>query len=244
MLAAAAAMYGAAASPAFGFRDVRIDGVRYTDRAEVTRRLALADDANLFALSTDAVERRLRDLASVAAVDVGVELPGTVAVRVVEREPILAWTIGKRRLLVDRDGLLFATATPDSARGLPAVDDHRSASAAFDVGARLEAVDLDAATRLASIRPADIGSAAPALSLAVSDESGFVLHGPDGGWSAIFGFYTTSLRTPALIPGQVRLLHGLLAGREAQVERVILASDTSGTYVPRTTPKPSATARP
>jgi hypothetical protein len=42
-----------------------------------------------------------------------------------------------------------------------------------------------------------------------------------------------------MIPGQVRLLRSLLAGREAQVDRVILASETDGTYTPRTTPKPS-----
>jgi len=244
MLAATAAMYGVVASPAFGFRDVRIDGARYSDPAELTRRLALESGANLFVLSTDAVEARLRELTSVATADVGIELPSTVSVRVVEREPILVWGIGSRRLLVDRDGVAFAAATDTtSTTALPAVDDRRSASTALDVGGRLDAIDLDAATRLASIRPADVGSVAPGLSVAVTDENGFVL-AVGNGWSAVFGFYTTSLRTPALIPGQVRLLHGLLAGREAQVERVILASDTSGTYVPRATPKPSPTPRP
>ena len=53
----------------------------------------------------------------------------------------------------------------------------------------------------------------------------------------MFGFYTPSLRTTELIPGQVRLLRSLLDGREPQVDRVILASDTDGTYVPRTTPQ-------
>jgi hypothetical protein len=55
----------------------------------------------------------------------------------------------------------------------------------------------------------------------------------------VFGFYTPSLRTTELIPGQVRLLRSLLTGREQTVERVILASETDGTYVPKATPKPS-----
>ena len=78
----------------------------------------------------------------------------------------------------------------------------------------------------------------------MTDENGFVLTTKPAGWSAVFGFYTPSLRTTELIPGQVRLLRSLLEGREPQVDRVILASDTDGTYVPRTTPKPSASAKP
>ena len=42
--------------------------------------------------------------------------------------------------------------------------------------------------------------------------------------------------TPDLIPGQVRLLRSLLGGREPSVDRVILASDTSGTFIPRPSP--------
>jgi hypothetical protein len=65
---------------------------------------------------------------------------------------------------------------------------------------------------------------------------GFVVHADPDGWTAIFGFYTPSLRTPDLIPGQVNLLKSLLEGREATVDQVILASDTDGTYVARPTP--------
>ena len=65
-----------------------------------------------------------------------------------------------------------------------------------------------------------------------------------GGWDAVFGFYTASLRTPELIPGQVRLLRSLLIGREQLTERVILASDTDGTYVTKPTPTPAESARP
>ena len=49
-----------------------------------------------------------------------------------------------------------------------------------------------------------------------------------------------SLRTTELIPEQVRLLRSLLVGREAQVDKIILASGTDGTYTPRSTPKSSA----
>ena len=82
------------------------------------------------------------------------------------------------------------------------------------------------------------------LDVAVTDETGFVVTSNPAGWSAVFGFYTPSLRTPDLIPGQVRLLRSLLDGREAKVDRVILASDTDGTYLPKATPTPSPTPEP
>jgi hypothetical protein len=80
--------------------------------------------------------------------------------------------------------------------------------------------------------------------VSVTEKNGFVVSALPDGWSAIFGFYTPSLRRPDLIPGQVRLLRSLLAGREATVERVILASDTSGTYIARPSPVPSSTPKP
>jgi hypothetical protein len=59
----------------------------------------------------------------------------------------------------------------------------------------------------------------------------------------VFGFYTPSLRTPEMIPGQVRFLRSLLvAQEEAMVARVILASETDGTWVP--VPSPEASPSP
>ncbi len=117
----------------------------------------------------------------------------------------------------------------------------RSASS---VGRKLEPVDLDAATRLASLVPADVGSEAEALHVFVDDASGFTVRTKPASWQAVFGFYTPTLRTPELVPGQVRLLRSLLLGREAQIEQIILASETDGTFVAKPTPTPSATRAP
>jgi hypothetical protein len=119
------------------------------------------------------------------------------------------------------------------------VADDRLASLAFAVGDSLDPVDLDAATRLGSIRPDDVGSGAAEFSLGVTDENGFVLRAEPGGWDAVFGFYTPTLRQPGIIPGQVRLLRSLLIGREGTVERVILASETDGTYLPGASASPA-----
>ena len=90
----------------------------------------------------------------------------------------------------------------------------------------------------------DVGSAAERLQVRVTDENGFVVRADPQGWIAIFGFYTPSLRTPELIPGQVRLLRSLLIGREPLIQRIVLASETDGTYVPKPTPRPSASTSP
>jgi hypothetical protein len=246
-LASAAAIYGAASSSAFDYAKLRVQGAHYTDVATVEASFADIRGDNLFRIDTQPLEAQLAQLTTVARARVQVQLPDTLAVTLEEREPILVWKVGERRYLVDVAGALFAMLPdkpPAEAAALPVVDDHRAASAGLSIGRTLESVDLDAATRLASLLPSDVGSAAEGLAVSLTDENGFLVRSRPAGWTAVFGFYTPSLRTPALVPGQVRLLRSLLLGREPQVERVILASDTDGTYIPRATPVPKPSTKP
>jgi hypothetical protein len=119
------------------------------------------------------------------------------------------------------------------------------ADAGLVVGARVDPVALDAALRLGSLAPEDVGSTARSVSLRLDDQNGFVLRSEPAGWTAVFGFYTPTLRTTDLIPGQVRLLRSLvLANDEANIRRVILADERSGTWIPRSTSSPSASPQP
>lgn len=247
MLLAAGAVYGLAATTAFEFARLEIEGTRITPDDAIRERLALAEGQNLFEIATEPLEAKLLEIPAVAAAEISVGLPDTVAVRVEEREPILIWQIRNRRLLVDRSGLLFTNLanTPGAAvEGLPTIDDDRAASRRLGVGDRVDPVDLDAATRLASLTPGAIGSAATALSTGVTDENGFVVGSVPESWVAVFGFYGRSLRTPDLIPGQAQLLQRLLLGREPTVALMILADDRDGTYIPKDSPSPSATPKP
>ena len=242
MLVSAAAVYGVGASPAFNYTRLEVEGVVFTDRAAVEAALAGARGENLFRLATSPLQAQIETLPTVAHAGVDIRLPGTLAVTVDERQPVLIWQVGERRWLTDAAGAVFAELgddPPAEASSLPVVTDRRSLSASLAVGSQLDPVDLDAATRLASLTPDDVGSSAASISVTVTDETGFALSTAPEGWSAIFGFYTPSLRTTELIPGQVRLLRSLLDGREADVGRVVLATATDGTYLPRTTPKPS-----
>ncbi len=247
MLASAAAIYGVGASSAFEYARLQVDGLQFTDAAAVEAALADVRGKNLFGLSTGPLEATLEALSTVESARLDVRLPGTLGVTIEERRPILIWQVGARRYLADSDGALFALLgadPPPGAAGLPVIDDQRAASAGLSVDRRLDDVDLDAATRLASVVPADVGSSAVSLAVIVTDANGFIVDTRPKGWSAVFGFYTPSLRTTELIPGQVRLLRSLLIGREQLVDRVILASETDGTYTPRATPKATPSPKP
>ncbi|MEX2182870.1 MAG: FtsQ-type POTRA domain-containing protein, partial [Chloroflexota bacterium] len=245
LLLSAAAIYGVANSSAFTYARIRVEGATFTAATDVEAAFAAVRGSNLFSLDTGPLEEILRGMRTVRDASVSVRLPDTLVASLAEREPILVWQSGARRYLVDADGFLFARLTddpPPEAADLPVVEDRRAVAAGLSVGRHLEAIDLDAATRLGSLVPSDVGSEADALQVFVSDANGFVVRSQPAGWSAVFGFYTASLRTPELIPGQVRLLRSLLIGREPLVERIILASETDGTYIPRPTPAPATPA--
>ena len=225
---------------AFGLSRIDLPDLTWTDSADVEATLALPDGGNVFALDTGPLETALETLPGVASAQVSVALPdAAVVVSIEERTAILAWEVGNRRYIADASGTVFAEVRDDVALpgGVAIVHDQRAASVgAFAIGGHIGPVDLDVATRLGSLTPAEIGSGADALRVAITDTDGYVVAAPRG-WDAVFGFYSPATRPTEMIPGQVRLLRSLLEGRESQVRRVILASDTSGTYVPRETPR-------
>ena len=122
------------------------------------------------------------------------------------------------RYLVDEDGLVFGGSATTAARGRR--DARRSSTTSAPASAAL-AVGADArpgrssTPRAGSARCArpTSAAAAPGSSIQLDDEHGLRRSTADPvGWSAVFGFYTPTLRTTDLIPGQVRLLRSLLAG--------------------------------
>jgi hypothetical protein len=99
---------------------------------------------------------------------------------------VLIWQVGARRYLADRKAVsLRAPARTRSRRSDLAGHRRPRRRPPAVVGARRST--LDAATRLASLVPADVGSAAGAA--ARTDENGFVVE-PTEGLVGIFGFYT------------------------------------------------------
>ncbi len=249
ILVSGAAVYGVANSSVFTYAKLTVEGATLTDEDAVVASLAAAKGQNLFQLVSGPLEDEIGEIPTVRRVEISVRLPDTLMVRLQERTAILVWRIGARRYLTDAGGSLFAKLPdepPASTATLPVVEDRRAASVGLSVGLKLDTVDLDAATRLASLVPSDVGSEADGLAVLVNDANGFVLRARPASWQAVFGFYTPTLRTPELVPGQVRLLRSLLIGREPLIDKVILASETDGTYTTKPSPgaTPSATPAP
>jgi hypothetical protein len=156
-----------------------------------------------------------------------------------EKSLLLRWQIGDRVYAVSESGELLGEAAtldlaPSAAAALaaaPLLFDDRTSSPLPTVG-QLTATELDVATRLASLTPEDLGTAATTLTLRLLSDFGFVVEatGPSIEWNAIFGIYSATIRPTNMIPGQVRLLRSLLAGRESRIGWVILADDQAGTY--------------
>ena len=246
ILAGAAATWGLASSDAFSAARTSVTGATWTTEERILDLLAIPPGTNLFTVQASELAARVATIPAVTGAEVTIALPDEVRVAVTEREPLLVWAIGAKRYLVDGEGNLFAelpSDPPPVAAELPMVTDARLASLPREVGDVLDPVTLDAALRLGSLTPADVGSAARDLVLRVDDVNGFTMRTRPASWTAVFGFYTPTLRTTELVPGQVRLLRSLLAGREPSVAKVVLADDQSGTYVPIETPQPSRGAR-
>lgn len=240
ILVATGGIYGLVTTPVFTLVRTELPALQWTTNDALSAAVATPDGSNLFQIRAGAIEQRLAQLPGVASATVTVSLPDTLVVRVREREAILAWNVGDNRFLVDRAGVIFGSLGTGAATDpkLPAIVDTRPGSTSLGIGSVLDPVDLDAATRLASLVPSDVGSVAGALVVSVTDANGFVVATLPPSWLAIFGLYTPNLRTPALIPAQVRLLRSLLAGREGRLDRVILADADSGTFILKATPKP------
>lgn len=230
---------------AFALTRTDLPALTWTDGQALRDALGLPEGGNAFRLDTGPLEAALRALPAVTSAEVSVALPdAALVVAIEERVPVLAWQVGDLRYIADRDGNVFATIAkaaqlPD---GVTVVEDRRTLGlgSPLAVGSRIDAVEFDVATRLGSLTPADVGSAATRLRVIITDLDGFIVQA-QGGWTAVFGLYSPATRSTDMIPGQVRLLRSLLAGREASLARIILASATDGTYIPKATPK--ATAR-
>jgi hypothetical protein len=146
-------------SPRFAVASVEVRGARALPASEVERVLAPAFGQNLFRVSLDALERRLRAEPWIADVSVRRSLPDQLIVEVEERAAVAVVELGGL-YLVDRDGHAFKRADLDRGEtsGLPVVtgvarDQYRRSPA--ESAARIRAA-LEAARGYAEVpgRPA------------------------------------------------------------------------------------------
>jgi cell division protein FtsQ len=102
----------------FATRDVRIEGAATLTREDVLRLAGIGPGTNVFHLDADAVARALMADPWIATASVERHLPGTVVIRLQEREPIARSTIGSTTVVLAGDGVVLPGA---SAGGLPEI---------------------------------------------------------------------------------------------------------------------------
>lgn len=111
-MAATAAVAGLAAavvwSPLLDVREVRVVGARHTGSGVVVAAAGVEGGENLLFVPTDEIVRRTQALPWVADVLVDRMLPGTVRIKVVERKPAVALSLGAARWTLDAHGHVLA----------------------------------------------------------------------------------------------------------------------------------------
>ena len=251
-----------AASDRLTITSLRLDGLRLLDENAVRAASGVTLGAGLLSTDPRQIEQALGEIPFIASSRVRIGLPGEIRAELREEVPLLRWRSGEEIYLVSGSGeLLGLTTSPllDSAgrvllEQLPLITDLRAGEPLI-AGGSVSASDLDIATRLASLTLADLGSSATRLSIEVDPQYGFLLRAEGEGfaWNAVFGIYSATIRPPEMVPGQVRLLRSLLAGRERKIGWIILADGQAGTFTepgvrppapPRASPEPSASPSP
>jgi cell division protein FtsQ len=109
--------------PAFSIRDVVVDGNRWVARGEVLALLGGIEGAHLMTVDLERWRRALLASPWVADATLRRTLPGTVTVRIAEREPVAIARIGADLYVIDRDAILVDRFGPaHGGLDLPIVD--------------------------------------------------------------------------------------------------------------------------
>lgn len=97
----------ATADAGFEVRQVRIDGLKYTDRLTVHEKVVSGPSNAMLLVDLDDVRARVMALSWVADASVRRQLPDTLIVDVTERKPVAFWQYRRRLALIDVQGRIL-----------------------------------------------------------------------------------------------------------------------------------------
>ena len=172
----------AAASAPLTIRRVEVEGARHTAAADAVAASHLLGVSPFRASGTAAQAGLVAVLPAVRDAKVELVLPDRAVIRLAEREAVGRWLAGGSELLIDRDGVLFASADPGPAPAVRVYDDVVSVRRPGD---RVDPAVVDAAFRLARIAPAELRSDATAPQAHYA-ATGLILRSGTG-WEIRFG---------------------------------------------------------
>lgn len=96
-------------SPLLNVRHLELRGTENTTSEEVLEAAALGSDTNILRVSTDVVQERIESLPWVKKASVARVLPGTLRIKIEEREAALALSLGAAHWMVDESGRVLAS---------------------------------------------------------------------------------------------------------------------------------------
>lgn len=101
------AAWGATARAGFALKDIYLEGRSRTSMEEIQHALGIQKGEPILRLSLEETRQRLEQVESVKLAAVERALPGTLYVRIVEREPVALWQNEGRIALVDDKGTVM-----------------------------------------------------------------------------------------------------------------------------------------
>lgn len=132
---------GLAESAALGLvvTDIEVEGRQTTDAATIIAALAAKRGTPILAVSPSRARQKLESLPWVRSATIERRLPGTLFVRLVERQPLAVWQHDGRQELIDRQGEVIPVKDLSRFARLPTVvgpDANKEAAALIDMLAR------------------------------------------------------------------------------------------------------------
>jgi cell division protein FtsQ len=103
--------WAAAFSPLLKIDSIEVSGARHTERGVVKDAAGVSDADNLLLVSTSDIEARIEELPWVESASVTRKLPGTIKVKVIEREPAIVLSIGAATWTLDKSGRVLEAGT-------------------------------------------------------------------------------------------------------------------------------------
>lgn len=99
--------YGLTAKAGFAVQSLYLEGRNRTTMDDINKALEIKKGDPILRLSIDEVRARLEKIESVKLAAVERSLPGTIYVRIVEREPVALWQSHNKMALVDDNGVVM-----------------------------------------------------------------------------------------------------------------------------------------
>ncbi len=113
--------YGLTAKAGFSVRTLYLEGRSRTAMKEIQKALDFKKGSPILRVSLDETRERLEAIESIQHAAVERELPGTLYVRIVERQPVAIWQNNGKMSLVDDNGVVMNDVEPGPYSRLPLI---------------------------------------------------------------------------------------------------------------------------